>query len=80
METRGRLALALDVDDLVVAVRLARELRPFFGVAKVGLELFSAAGPEAVTALLERDVAVFLDRHEPWHRSRVNTRVSERGM
>ena len=33
---RDRLALALDVDDLVEALRLARELRPWFGVAKVG--------------------------------------------
>ena len=30
---RSRLALVLDVDDLVLAVRLARELRPWFGVA-----------------------------------------------
>ena len=42
--TRDRLALALDVDDLVEALRLARELRPWFGVAKVGLELYSAVG------------------------------------
>ena len=33
MEGRDRLALALDVDDLVEAVRLARLLRPWFGVA-----------------------------------------------
>ena len=39
MEARDRLALALDVDDLVEAVRLARLLRPWFGIAKVGLEL-----------------------------------------
>ena len=44
--------LALDVDDLVVALRLARALQPWFGVAKVGLELFSAAGP-SVGALLD---------------------------
>ena len=48
---RDRLALALDVDDLVAAMRLGRELRPWFGVAKVGLELFSAAGPDAIGAL-----------------------------
>ena len=41
MEARDRLALALDVDDLVEAMRLARLLRPWFGIAKVGLELFS---------------------------------------
>ncbi len=58
---RDRLALALDTDDLVDALRLARDLEPWFGVAKVGLELFSATGPEAVTALVERGWRVFLD-------------------
>ncbi len=60
-DPRTRLALALDVDDLVVALRLARRLRPWFGVAKVGLELFGAAGPEAVSALLDENYQVFLD-------------------
>ena len=58
---RDRLALALDVDDLVEAVRMARELRPWFAVAKVGLELFSAAGPDAVPALVDEGFKVFLD-------------------
>ena len=58
---RDRLALALDVDDLVVALRLARRLRPWFGVAKVGLELFGAAGPETVSALTVEGYRVFLD-------------------
>ena len=47
----NKLAVALDVDDLVVAVRLARDLQPYFGVAKVGLELFSAAGPDIIGTL-----------------------------
>jgi orotidine-5'-phosphate decarboxylase len=58
---RDRLALALDIDDLVAALRLADQLAPWFGVAKVGLELFSAEGPEAVSALAERGWRVFLD-------------------
>jgi orotidine-5'-phosphate decarboxylase len=58
---RDRLAIALDVDDLVAALRLARELRPWFGVAKVGLELYSAVGPDAVTALTELGFDVFCD-------------------
>jgi len=58
---RDRLALALDTDDLVIALRVARDLEPWFGVAKVGLELFSATGPEVVSALVERDWKVFLD-------------------
>lgn len=59
--TKSRLALALDMDDMVVALRLARELEPWFGVAKVGLELFSAAGPDAVTALIDAGYDVFVD-------------------
>jgi orotidine-5'-phosphate decarboxylase len=58
---RGRLALALDVDDAVEAQRLARELRGWFGVAKVGLELFSAAGPPVVQMLIDDGYQVFLD-------------------
>ncbi len=60
-DVRDRLALALDVDDLVVALRLAHRLRPWFGVAKVGLELFGAAGPETVSALVDEGYRVFLD-------------------
>jgi len=60
-DPRDRLALALDVDDLVVALRLAHRLRPWFGVAKVGLELFGAAGPEIVEALADEGYRVFLD-------------------
>jgi len=58
---RSRLALVLDVDDLVLAVRLARELRPWFGVAKIGLELYAAAGPDAIGALMDNGYDVFVD-------------------
>jgi len=60
-DIRRRLALALDVDDLVEAHRLATLLRPWFGVAKVGLELFSADGPDAIGALRDLGYQVFLD-------------------
>jgi orotidine-5'-phosphate decarboxylase len=60
-EVRARLAVALDVDDSVAALRLARELQPWFGVAKVGLELYSAAGPDIVSALTELGFDVFAD-------------------
>ena len=60
-DIRRRLALVLDVDDLVSALRLARDLRPWFGVAKVGLELYSAAGPDAIEALVEQGFCVFAD-------------------
>src|SRR5207302_1987989 len=60
-DARNRLAVALDMDDLVEAARMARELRPWFGVAKVGLELFSAAGPDAIVELNDLGYRVFLD-------------------
>ncbi|MEO7836881.1 MAG: orotidine 5'-phosphate decarboxylase / HUMPS family protein, partial [Acidimicrobiales bacterium] len=60
-DVRNRMAIALDVDDVVEATRIAKELRPWFGVAKVGLELFSAAGPDAVVELVQVGYRVFLD-------------------
>lgn len=58
---RSRLVLSLDVDDLVAGLRLARDLRPWFGTMKVGLELYSAAGPDAISSLLDLGVDVFCD-------------------
>lgn len=60
-EIREKLAIVLDVDDLVVALRMARELRPWFGTAKMGLELYSSVGPDAVTALTDLGYDVFAD-------------------
>ncbi len=58
---RDRLAVALDVDDLDRAARLAKELSPWFGVAKIGLELWAAAGPDAIAAMRALDLRVFAD-------------------
>lgn len=58
---RERLALAVDVPGLDEAVALASELRPYFSVAKVGLELFLAEGPLAVDALADEGFRIFLD-------------------
>lgn len=60
-EVRDRLALVLDTDDLVEAHRLASQMRPWFGVAKIGLELFSASGPDAIGAMRDLGYRVFLD-------------------
>ena len=57
----GRLALALDVESLDAALALARPLTRYFAIAKVGLELFSAAGPRAVEALREEGFEIFVD-------------------
>jgi len=60
-EVRAHLAVALDVDDAVAALRLARELQPWIGVAKVGLELYCAAGPDIVGGLTDLGLDVFCD-------------------
>ena len=60
-DIRSHLAIALDVDDVVVALRLARQVAPWFGVAKVGLELFTATGPDAVGMLTDAGFDVFVD-------------------
>jgi hypothetical protein len=51
---RESLAISLDVDDLVEARRLAKELNPYFGVAKIGMELFSAVGPDIVGIIADQ--------------------------
>lgn len=61
MDVRDRLAIALDRPDLEDALRLAQEVEPWFGVAKVGLELYSAAGPEAIRRLDALGLQVFCD-------------------
>jgi orotidine-5'-phosphate decarboxylase len=60
-DVRKRLAIALDVEDLDRAERVAKEVAPWFGVAKVGLELYSAAGPEAIARMRNLDLEVFAD-------------------
>lgn len=56
-----RLITALDVPDEAGALALAARLGPGGGFVKVGLELFSAAGPPVVRALQASGHDVFLD-------------------
>jgi len=58
---RDHLAIALDVPSLDDALDLARTVAPWIGVAKVGLELYSAAGPGAVEPLADLGLRVFAD-------------------
>lgn len=60
-DVRDRLAIVLDYDDLDMAIAIARRVEPWFGVAKVGLELWSAAGTAAVLRLQDLGFTVFLD-------------------
>ena len=61
MKTINRLAIALDTDDSVEALRWARDYREEFGYAKVGLELFMAEGPGIIYALRELGYRILLD-------------------
>jgi orotidine-5'-phosphate decarboxylase len=54
-------AIAFDVPTLEAALALDAKLGPGPELAKVGLELFAAAGPEALKALKARGRRVFLD-------------------
>ncbi len=58
---RDHLAIGLDVPSLDEALQLAGDVSPWFGVAKVGLELYSAAGPASVEPLRELGMRVFCD-------------------
>ena len=58
---RARLAFPLDVPDLETARAWVRRLAPHVGVFKVGLELFTAVGPDAVHVVHDAGAACFLD-------------------
>jgi orotidine-5'-phosphate decarboxylase len=60
-EPRDHMVLALDVDDLDAALAVAGPLEPWFGTAKVGAELYAAAGPAAFQALRDKGFWVFAD-------------------
>ncbi|TMQ72521.1 MAG: orotidine-5'-phosphate decarboxylase [Candidatus Eisenbacteria bacterium] len=59
--TVPEIAIAFDVPNLERALALDETLGPGPELAKVGLELFTAAGPDVVRALRERGRRVFLD-------------------
>ena len=58
---KSHLALGLDFDDRSIALDRALALREWFGVVKVGYELYAAAGPSIVAELREMGYDVFLD-------------------
>jgi orotidine-5'-phosphate decarboxylase len=60
-QARAHLALALDVDDLVAALRIARPLLESFSTAKIGPELLVAAGPDAIVSISNLGYDVFVD-------------------
>jgi orotidine-5'-phosphate decarboxylase len=58
---RDRLIIALDVPDAERALDLARELSGEITFFKIGLQLYTAAGPEIVRAISATGAKVFLD-------------------
>ncbi|MDA8064937.1 MAG: orotidine-5'-phosphate decarboxylase [Thermaerobacter sp.] len=56
-----RLILALDVSQLTEMERLLDQVGDLASTVKIGLELYTAAGPAAVAAARRRGAAVFLD-------------------
>jgi orotidine-5'-phosphate decarboxylase len=61
VDPAAHVALALDVAELDAAKRLIEATRADVGVFKVGLELFTAAGPAAVEAVTASGAKCFLD-------------------
>lgn len=60
--TRAPIAVALDASDLETAAGWARAVSPYVSTLKVGLELFSRFGPDAVDAVRGGSrCAIFLD-------------------
>lgn len=58
---KDRIILALDVPALDDAIDLVRSTKDFIGMYKVGMELFYSAGSDAVNAIVNEGVPVFLD-------------------
>jgi len=58
---RDRLIFALDVPSAAEAERLLDRLQGHLSFVKVGLELYTAAGPDMVKRIVERGIRVFLD-------------------
>jgi orotidine-5'-phosphate decarboxylase len=60
-EARKRLIVALDVPDAASALNLVGQLEKSCRWFKVGMELFTAAGPAIIEPLVARGHSVFLD-------------------
>jgi orotidine-5'-phosphate decarboxylase len=53
--------VALDTPDLDRALALAREVRPYVGGLKIGLEFYTACGPDGVRKIVQTGLPVFAD-------------------
>ncbi len=57
----SKLIVALDVEDHEKAMKLVAQLADIIDVFKVGLQLFTATGPEIVKSIIAKGSKVFLD-------------------
>lgn len=58
---KDRIILPLDVSSLEEAEKIVQLLGPYIGMFKVGLELFTACGPDAVRMVHDHGQSAFLD-------------------
>jgi orotidine-5'-phosphate decarboxylase len=61
MPAKEKIILALDVSEVKYAMDLIDKFKDYVEIYKVGLELFTAAGPAVVEEINRRDKKVFLD-------------------
>jgi orotidine-5'-phosphate decarboxylase len=61
MENNSKVIVALDYADATSALKLVDQLEPSLCKLKVGKELFTAAGPQLVEKLVNKNFKVFLD-------------------
>ena len=59
--TANPIFVAIDTTDLKHAQALAARLKPHIGGIKLGLEFFSAQGPDGVRGFADLDLPIFLD-------------------
>jgi len=58
---RSSLIVALDFDSLSTALKFAEKIADLVGMFKVGSQLFTTAGPEAVRQIAKLNAGIFLD-------------------
>jgi orotidine-5'-phosphate decarboxylase len=58
---RSSLIVALDFDSLTTAAKFARQVADLVGMFKIGNQLFTSAGPEAVREVAQLGAGIFLD-------------------
>jgi len=58
---RSSLIVALDFDSLTTALKFAKQVADLVGMFKIGSQLFTSAGPEAVRQVAQLGAGIFLD-------------------